>query len=202
MFQFTHPGRGATCISSSRALSTSAFQFTHPGRGATLLPIFQSVLQWFQFTHPGRGATPSWLNARWSGRKFQFTHPGRGATRPLEDLVDLISVSIHAPREGCDRPPLSPIHCEGCFNSRTPGGVRPINHIDVATIMQFQFTHPGRGATVRHWFARQLVKVSIHAPREGCDTPSLIIVRQERGFNSRTPGGVRQALRELFDKAD
>ena len=33
-FQFTHPGRGATC----RAVSAPAdlmFQFTHPGRGAT-----------------------------------------------------------------------------------------------------------------------------------------------------------------------
>ena len=33
---------------------------------------------------------------------FQFTHPGRGATffRTAKEVVR--SVSIHAPREGCD----------------------------------------------------------------------------------------------------
>ena len=79
------------------------FQFTHPGRGATLLHQLL-VLQWltFQFTHPGRGATSSSndfanVNLRFNSRTpggvrlepyelviimwwFQFTHPGRGAT--------------------------------------------------------------------------------------------------------------------------
>ena len=56
-------------------------------------------------------------------------------------------VSIHAPREGCD------IECED----------------EMYNLKQFQFTHPGRGATEN--FARQynLDNVSIHAPREGCD---------------------------------
>ena len=34
--------------------------------------------------------------------KFQFTHPGRGATIIEPRIYDLIKVSIHAPREGCD----------------------------------------------------------------------------------------------------
>ena len=77
----------------------------------------------------------------------------------------------------------------------------------------FQFTHPGRGATVITDIAgRQecvsihapregcdisdfgtslLVDVSIHAPREGCDTSMTIIAVKQIGFNSRTPGGVR-----------
>ena len=33
------------------------------------------------------------------------------------------------------------------FNSRTPGGVRLIGWLFVALWVQFQFTHPGRGAT-------------------------------------------------------
>ena len=33
------------------------FQFTHPGRGATRLGCSSLVLFVFQFTHPGRGAT-------------------------------------------------------------------------------------------------------------------------------------------------
>ena len=34
----------------------------------------------------------------------------------------------------------------------------------------FQFTHPGRGATVAESVKCFLLRVSIHAPREGCDT--------------------------------
>ena len=35
MFQFTHPGRGATGEETTLA-EVVAFQFTHPGRGATV----------------------------------------------------------------------------------------------------------------------------------------------------------------------
>ena len=38
---------------------------------------------------------------------------------------------------------------------------------------------------------RNSVVVSIHAPQEGCDCESFISLAYERGFNSRTPGGVR-----------
>ena len=34
----------------------------------------------------------------------------------------------------------------------------------------FQFTHPGKGATVLEPRIYDLIKVSIHAPWEGCDT--------------------------------
>ena len=38
----------------------------------------------------------------------------------------------------------------------------------------FQFTHPGRGATALPlWYALP-DQVSIHAPREGCDTEGSI----------------------------
>ena len=33
------------------------FQFTHPGRGATRLHVSELYCIGFQFTHPGRGAT-------------------------------------------------------------------------------------------------------------------------------------------------
>ena len=35
MFQFTHPGKGATCLLLYLAYCLG-FQFTHPGKGATL----------------------------------------------------------------------------------------------------------------------------------------------------------------------
>ena len=43
---------------SSSDNSEGMFQFTHPGRGATKLQ--ETIQDWefkFQFTHPGRGAT-------------------------------------------------------------------------------------------------------------------------------------------------
>ena len=55
----------------------------------------------------------------------------------------------------------------------------------------FQFTHPGRGATERLYDVQLAVEVSIHAPREGCDTTKADTYTSRRSFNSRTPGGVR-----------
>ena len=78
---------------------------------------------------------------------FQFTHPGRGATRPAIDLTIWLNVSIHAPREGCDVLMSLSQRMSRRFNSRTPGGVRPNAEALKRMREQFQFTHPGRGAT-------------------------------------------------------
>ena len=100
---------------------------------------------------------------------FQFTHPGRGATTYTAPRVRKVPVSIHAPREGCDANVEGEAICSPCFNSRTPGGVRPPPTALFAPQLRFQFTHPGRGAT-----------------------PSSVMFGCRRsGFNSRTPGGVR-----------
>ena len=39
--------------------------------------------------------------------------------------VDVVPVSIHAPREGCDFKAITEHIKQTSFNSRTPGGVRP-----------------------------------------------------------------------------
>ena len=107
------------------------------------------------------------------GVLFQFTHPGRGATPIGLSLSYDQWVSIHAPREGCDCSICGGQPCGRCFNSRTPGGVRPKFLRHAMAERRFQFTHPGRGAT-----------------RRFTATPT-----KRRSFNSRTPGGVRQAVR-------
>ena len=56
----------------------------------------------FQFTHPVRGATLAWVTNPYTLRVFQFTHPVRGATEHLIVECDGLTVSIHAPRAGCD----------------------------------------------------------------------------------------------------
>ena len=56
----------------------------------------------FQFTHPVRGATLHAPTLAGATSAFQFTHPVRGATRSHSIPYPKRSVSIHAPREGCD----------------------------------------------------------------------------------------------------
>ena len=132
-----------------------------------------------------------------------------------EDVVTLaLAVSIHAPREGCDRSSPSTSTPRRSFNSRTPGGVRLLPSGLLQHRLEFQFTHPGRGATWLGGVTHQPRGVSIHAPREGCDVfalaclwPKLVVsIHAPREgcdfaplglgspapcFNSRTPGGVR-----------
>ena len=55
----------------------------------------------------------------------------------------------------------------------------------------FQFTHPGKGATVKKALSNTLMDVSIHAPWEGCDYWDRAISIRVLGFNSRTLGRVR-----------
>ena len=51
------PREGCDSIATSLLLLVDMFQFTHPGRGATCTTCEQVPRRAFQFTHPGRGAT-------------------------------------------------------------------------------------------------------------------------------------------------
>ena len=78
----------------------------------------------FQSTPPARGATAE--NGSNNGLKlFQSTPPARGATRRGTGQLQVLDISIHAPREGGD-----------------DGRQR-----DLAGYRQFQSTPPARGAT-------------------------------------------------------
>ena len=169
-FQFTHPGRGATrditfgvnsylvsihapregCDDISEVVTTALteFQFTHPGRGATTTFPYISITDDPVSIHaPREGCDFIVLDGRGYTGKFQFTHPGRGATCTEKFGWDNTRVSIHAPREGCDCSLMRFPPTKRSFNSRTPGGVRPSLRFLIVHLIQFQFTHPGRGAT-------------------------------------------------------
>ena len=97
--------------------------------------------------------------------------PREGCDVKVSDLKILLnSVSIHAPREGCDYLSLAPLrHCgivsihaprEGCdyrfnpfrllayqFQFTHPGRGATSSSTASLTRRRFQFTHPGRGAT-------------------------------------------------------
>ena len=170
------------------------FQFTHPGKGAT-----QRCYRWHR-----RGQC---FNSRTLGRvrrvvrsltaiprAFQFTHPGKGATIQEHTIYVYKVVSIHAPWEGCDSIHKEILGALVSFNSRTLGRVRRIKNRDAGRANEFQFTHPGKGATpagnnvVCKW------QVSIHAPWEGCDWVGDIWTLSRESFNSRTLGRVRLYL--------
>ena len=125
---------------------------------------------------------------------FQFTHPVRGATEHLIVECDGLTVSIHAPRAGCDSKPTDgkasdkvSIHapragCDLCFSRRSSifalfQFTHPVRGATTAKtfkdlFIEFQFTHPVRGATYKLATAETEAEVSIHAPRAGCDLSS------------------------------
>ena len=77
------------------------------------------------------------------------------------------------------------------FNPRTPCGVRPLRAHRLGVAMEFQSTHPLRGATCGDQKVCAGRRISIHAPLAGCDWQSRVKVMSSRNFNPRTPCGVR-----------
>ena len=58
----------------------------------------------------------------------------------------------------------------------------------------FQSTRPARGATGNKPYTRIRRRISIHAPREGRDTPMLLPALQVFYFNPRAPRGARLSI--------
>ena len=150
MFQFTHPGKGATEVFLYLHIVQTGFNSRTLGRVRLLVPSRVKTLITFQFTHPGKGATAAVfkgcarvivsIHAPWEGCDFSV----------LSTRIRRIRVSIHAPWEGCDahygvdvpRGRGVSIHApwEGCDTITIKAAVGEL---------KFQFTHPGKGATSR-----------------------------------------------------
>ena len=95
---------------------------------------------------------------------FQSTHPVRGATWVLMLHPGDLAISIHAPREGCDR--FAP-----CFS----------------TVWGISIHAPREGCDQCAVVRDQRLNISIHAPREGCDTMTSKRISLDKDFNPRTP---------------
>ena len=171
VFQSTHPARGAT---KAMEIGKQAFMISiHAPREGCDLPLFprdriaraisihapregcdcccqtqRAIDGVFQSTHPARGATCMRGRLKQRYLPFQSTHPARGATLQSVLETSLLLISIHAPREGCDRGGASRWSASGAnFNPRTPRGVRPSASVPLELLLRFQSTHPARGAT-------------------------------------------------------
>ena len=86
----------------------------------------------------------------------------------LGDVV-FLTISIHAPREGCDGVYQRVYNSKGISIHAPREGCDDSVGAYLRLTNQFQSTHPARGATEAVIFHRLAFAISIHAPREGCD---------------------------------
>ena len=143
--------------------------------------------------------------------KFQFTHPGKGATQYKRLRCVGIPVSIHAPWEGCDSW-VSLACTAGAVSIHAPWeGCDTLPATTAVILPLFQFTHPGKGATILRrvlsfmlfsFNSRTLGRVrlvlvyvhhrrsyvSIHAPWEGCDPTACVRCWRYGSFQFTHPG--------------
>ena len=102
--------------------------------------------------------------------RFQSTHPAWGATNGLEGAILSFFISIHAPRVGCDPANNRPNPFKAIFQSTHPAwGATVLFARNDTLILIFQSTHPAWGATREKLNLPGTMRISIHAPRVGCD---------------------------------
>ena len=97
------PREGCDIVPDSDYSGVGMFQFTHPGRGATRSMRCACWHKRFQFTHPGRGATVGAYPPYPGSSRFNSRTPGGVRLVYWLVVVAEYEVSIHAPREGCDK---------------------------------------------------------------------------------------------------
>ena len=124
VFQFTHPGKGATPYGKRTTRSSACFNSRTLGRVRLVVGLLLLCCSSFNSRTLGR-VRPRRGLCHLSTLLFQFTHPGKGATYLIEAYEIGDAVSIHAPWEGGD--------IERNSNSKAT--------------TTFQFTNPGKGAT-------------------------------------------------------
>ena len=175
MFQFTHPGKGATryfCTSSS--LRDVSIHAPWEGCDALPLPSSRSISRFNSRTlgrvrrrHPARGV---------SAEEVSIHAPWEGCDEDVDFCFNGVqSVSIHAPWEGCDRSRGAAEVATPSFNSRTLGRVRRL----------------------RRRRADEADGVSIHAPWEGCDARFGVFALETGLFQFTHPGkGATRAPRK------
>ena len=168
-FQFTHPGRGATTYPLAVKKDATGFNSRTPG-GVRPNAHLRCTSQSSRFNSRTPGGVRRQYRNVFSLRVLRFNSRTPGGVRPGRDRSASVGavVSIHAPREGCDRDRCLSL-CRGVVSIHAPR----------------------EGCDSRHDDEYDSTGVSIHAPREGCDEEDSPPPRQSEGFNSRTPGGVR-----------
>ena len=189
------------------------FQSTHPVWGATMDTRYRPKSLSISIHAPRVGCDVMREGGVVIAKVFQSTHPVWGATLHTCTKVFPVPISIHAPRVGCDYTPLwlsvgerISIHAPrvGCDLTDGPPppllrGFQSTHPVWGATRSPcpgeertgFQSTHPVWGATQSAARTTDRIRISIHAPRVGCDSNPLKKPGNYKNFNPRTPCGVR-----------
>ena len=134
-----------------------------------------------------------------SGSIFLSTLPARGATSWLGGAGADATISIHAPREGSDRPGQLRRSGKRHFYPRSPRGERPGPQDDAPAGGKNFYPRSPRGE--RHFAmsgTSMASLISIHAPREGSDPPSRCGAPGGRYFYPRSPRGERPIPNIVF----
>ena len=185
------------------------FQSTRPARGATFRRLISMLVRRFQSTRPARGATARTRSIVFLSSHFNPRAP-RGARLCIGKTVCKLTynfnpraprgarlasqlsaaavtrISIHAPREGRDRSPLSRSFQPTYFNPRAPRGARLARAGQSVVPVVFQSTRPARGATKVNIMLSVAQDISIHAPREGRDC-QIRLFRSLRAISIHAP---------------
>ena len=102
----------------------------------------------FQFTHPGKGATAKFTGMNTGINSFNSRTLGRVRLRERTTPSAGDTVSIHAPWEGCDNDGYLTHIGRYTFQFTHPGKGATITAFRLSKrVYKFQFTHPGKGAT-------------------------------------------------------
>ena len=84
--------------------------------------------------------------------------------------------------------PGSVVSVQPQFQCTHPGWGATLESRQAKAELQFQSTHPGWGATLQKLQIIFINRVSIHAPRTGCDAQRLSGLRDYNKFQSTHPG--------------
>ena len=135
-----------------------------------------------------RGATFSFALPIVLPLAFQSTHP-RGVRRKAG--IEVKHEIYFNPRtsEGCDCSRARAFPSCRHFNPRTPCGVRPGIGSGLTELVEFQSTHPMRGATCPCAIFARPCRDFNPRTREGCDTKPSEEEFQTQNFNPRTREG-------------
>ena len=234
-FQSTHPVWGATGFLMV-TVRVAKFQSTHPVWGATEW-LGQKFLDDAISIHAPRvGCDPEPDQADSQRDDFNPRTPCGVRQDLLIDRCAGHQISIHAPRVGCDDLSVPPEPEPMDFNPRTPCGVRLVDlrhgitegDFNPRTPCGVRLREPGNSGDHGHFNPRtpcgvrrraphvppkenrisihaprvgcdahrpaaqcQATKISIHAPRVGCDSSIQFLAGLVHDFNPRTPCGVR-----------
>ena len=145
----------------------------------------------FQSTLPARGATATDDPDKQEEWLFQSTLPARGATQCTGGDAAGISISIHAPRTGSDRPRRRKLRDKAHFNPRSPHGERLVERIEKGERRYFNPRSPHgerhrvhHRLCVRHRFQSTL-------PARGATQVRRTRWNCQQNFNPRSPHGER-----------